>query len=231
MRDFSEILADAAQLNGGKGAVDQKLAERSGWAPGHLGRAGGNEILREMTRQIFYAGFYAKVIDAKWDGFEAAFHGFDPATCAAVSEERFDALLADDRIIRNGAKILSVQRNARFLLELEAVGTSAGSFLDQWPSTDYVGLLDFLKAKGDRLGGFTGMFFCRAIGKPACVVTHEVVTALIREGVVTKAPSGKREMAAVQEAFNTWSQESGLDLTTISRVLAMSTGLANMDRG
>jgi 3-methyladenine DNA glycosylase Tag len=231
MRDFSEIFADAARLNGGKDTIDRKLAERPGWAPGRLARAGGDEILREMTRQIFYAGFYAKVIDSKWDGFEAAFHGFDPITCAAVSEERFDALLADDRIIRNGAKILSVQRNARFLLEIEAEGTSAGSFLDQWPSTDYGGLLDFLKAKGDRLGGFTGMFFCRAIGKPAYIVTHEVVTALVRESVVTKAPSGKREMAKVQQAFNDWSQESGLDLTSISRVLAMSAGPANTDRG
>ena len=49
-----------------------------------------------------------------------------------------------------------------------------------------------------------------------------MVAALIREGVVRRRPGGKRDLAAVQAAFNRWSAESGRDLTAISRVLAMS---------
>jgi hypothetical protein len=37
-----------------------------------------------------------------------------------------------------------------------------------------------------------------------------------------RPPGGKRDLAAIQAAFNQWSGESGRDLTAISRVLAMS---------
>ena len=40
-------------------------------------------------------------------------------------------------------------------------------------------------------------------------------------GVLAKAPSGKRDQA-MQEAFNRWEEQSGLDLTSISRTLALS---------
>ena len=58
--------------------------------------------------------------------------------------------------------------------------------------------------------------------KPAFVPTPDVVKAMIREGVLTGVPSGKRDFAAMQTAFNAWSEQSGLNLTSLSRVLAMS---------
>ena len=51
-----------------------------------------------------------------------------------------------------------------------------------------------------------------------------MVAALIREGILDRPPGGKRDLAAIQVAFNLWSSESGRDLTAISHVLAMSTG-------
>ena len=39
-----------------------------------------------------------------------------------------------------------------------------------------------------------------------------------------RPPDGKRDLAAVQDAFNQWSAKSGRNLTEISRVLAMSVG-------
>jgi len=42
--------------------------------------------------------------------------------------------------------------------------------------------------------------------------------------VIGGPPKGKRDLQAVQEAFNAWAKESGRDLTAISRVLALSTG-------
>ncbi len=50
------------------------------------------------------------------------------------------------------------------------------------------------------------------------------MAALIREGVLERPPGGKRDLAAIQAAFNRWASESGRDLTSISRVLAMSIG-------
>jgi hypothetical protein len=49
-----------------------------------------------------------------------------------------------------------------------------------------------------------------------------VVAALVRENVIAKAPGGRRDLAAIQQAFNQWSSESGRNLTEISRILAMS---------
>ena len=184
-----------------------------------------DRILAAMTRHIFQAGFSWKVIDAKWNGFEAAFDGFDPARCASMSEERFDTLLKDPSIIRNAAKIRSVVANARFVLDLARTHGSAARFFAEWPDTDYVGLLDLLKKRGDRLGGKSAMRFLRSIGKPAFITTPDVVAALIREGVLTAPPSGKRDLAVIQDTINQWSRESGRDLTAISRILTMSVKL------
>ena len=68
------------------------------------------------------------------------------------------------------------------------------------------------------------MRFVRDLGTPSFITSRDVAAALVREGVVSKAPSGKKDMRAVQDAFNAWAKESGRDLTSISRVLAMSVG-------
>ncbi|MFI5013572.1 MAG: DNA-3-methyladenine glycosylase I [Hyphomicrobiales bacterium] len=179
-----------------------------------------------MTRRIFYAGFSSKVIDDKWDAFEAAFERFDPHACAFMTEERRDALMKDRGIVRNGAKIRSVEVNARLVLDLASEHGSAARFFAEWPDTDYVGLLDILKKRASHLGGHAAMHFLRSIGKPAFIPTRDVVTALVREGVLDRAPSGKRDLAAIQAAFNEWSSKSGRNLTEISRILAMSIGSA-----
>ena len=48
--------------------------------------------------------------------------------------------------------------------------------------------------------------------------------ALIREEVLSKSPAGKSDFAKIQTALNQWSEQSGLDLTSISRTRAMSVG-------
>ena len=54
------------------------------------------------------------------------------------------------------------------------------------------------------------------------VFSPDVVKALIGQKVVAKMPSGKKDLAAVQAAFNRWREESGRPLCQISRVLAAS---------
>lgn len=224
MRAFGEILALAAKRKGGRSAIDEALATTPALEPPAVAAKPDDRILAEMTRRIFNAGFSSKVIEAKWPAFEAAFKNFDPRACAFMSEEHFHALTQDRGIVRNGAKIRSVQINAKLVLDLAASHGSAARFFAQWPDSNYVGLLQMLKERGSHLGGDSGMWFLRSIGKPAFITTKDVVAALIREGVVTKAPSSKRDFAAIQQAFNAWSEESGRNLTEISRVLAMSIG-------
>ena len=224
MRSFGEILAVAAERKGGRAAIDAALATTPAREPAAIAAQPDDRILAEMTRRIFNAGFSSKVIEAKWPAFEAAFRGFDPRACAFMSDDDFGALTQDRGIVRNGAKIRAVQINAKLVLDLAAShGSAARSFAD-WPDSDYVGLLQVLKERGSHLGGDAGMRFLRAIGKPAFITSKDVVAALIREEIIAKTPSGKRDFAAVQRAFNQWSDESGRNLTEISRVLAMSIG-------
>jgi 3-methyladenine DNA glycosylase Tag len=224
MRHFDEIVAMAASRRGGISALEGELATSRSRSPEDIAATPDDRILAAMTKRIFQAGFAWKVIDAKWDGFEVAFDSFDPHRCASMSEQGFDTLLKDSRIVRNAAKIRSVVLNGRFLLDLAGTHGSAARFFADWPDTDYVGLLDVLKKRANRLGGEAAMRFLRSIGKPAFVTTPDVVAALTREQVLTEKPSGKRDLVTIQEAFNRWSAESGRDLTTISRILAISVG-------
>jgi 3-methyladenine DNA glycosylase Tag len=222
MRRFSDIFAIAAERKGGAAVLEQMLVQTASRTPAEIAAIPDDRILSEMTRRIFHAGLSAKMIDGKWPAFEAAFSHFDVNACAFMTEARFDALTQDRTIVRNGAKIKAVQVNAQFLLDAAAEHGSAARYLAEWPDSDYVGLLDVLKKRASHLGGDAAGRFLRAIGKPAFIATRDVAAALIREGVIERPPGGKRDLAAIQVAFNQWSKESGRDLTAISRILAMS---------
>jgi 3-methyladenine DNA glycosylase Tag len=224
MKAFDEIWRIAAARMGGDAALEAHLAGYRSKAPAEIAKTPDDRILAQMARQAFQAGFSWKVIEAKWPGFEAAFDGFDLNACAFPSEETFDALLKDTRIIRNARKILSVQANARFLLDLAKEKGTAAKFFADWPDADYTGLLDLMKTRSTGLGGESAMRFIRSLGKPSFITSRDVTAALIRDGVLEKPPSGKKDMRRVQDAFSAWSKESGRDLTEISRVLAMSVG-------
>lgn len=219
MHHFDEILGLAAARHGGEAALEAKLTRPK--SPAELTAMPEDRWLSVITKCVFQAGFNWKVIEAKWDGFEAAFDGFDIGRCALMDDEKFDALLQDAHIVRNGTKIATVRDNAAFLLELRDEG-GAGQVLGGWPSSDYVGLLDLLKRRGSRLGGTTAQYAMRFAGRDSFILSRDVIARLIAEGVVDKAPASKKAMAQVQAAFNTWMEQSGRSLTEISRVLAMS---------
>lgn len=219
MHHFDELFGLAAGRHGGEDALAAKLTKPL--PVNQLVEIPEDRWLSTFARGVFQAGFSWKVIDAKWDGFEAAFDGFDVGRCAFMDDEKFDALLRDTRIVRNGTKIASVRDNAVFLLELRDQGGAAKVFSES-PSTDFIGLLDLLKTKGARLGGTTGQYAMRALGRDSFILSRDVTARLIAEGAIDKPATSKTAMRAVQGAFNTWMDQSGRSLTEISRVLAMS---------
>lgn len=219
MRTFDEIYAIAARRKGGAAALDGILQPPK--SARDLEAIPEDRWLSTMSRCVFQAGFNWKVIEAKWDGFEKAFKGFDVGKCAMMDDVWFDALLTDTTIVRNGTKIRAVQENAVFLMELRDEG-GAGKVIGGWPSDDYIGLLDLLKRHGSRLGGSTAMYFLRFMGRDSFILSQDVVARLIAEGVVDKAPTSKTALRAVQDAFNEWMAQSGRSMTEVSRVLAMS---------
>ena len=219
MRSFDEIFAIAADRHGGAETLESQLEKPL--SADALAAIPEDRWLSGMTRAVFQAGFSWKVIAAKWDGFETAFHGFDVDRNAMMSDDDLDAHLRDTGIVRNGSKIVTVRDNAIFLKELRADG-GVGRVIGDWPSADFVGLIRMLKERGSRLGGTSDQYLLRQAGKDSFILSRDVVGRLIAEGVVDKAPTSKAAMKAVQAAFNDWSVQSGRSLTEISRVLALS---------
>src|SRR5258706_4061649 len=224
MRSFKAIYAAAAKRKGGEGALEALIAEQAPKSRAGLAATGDDRWLAQMTKVVFQAGFNWKVIENKWPGFETAFHGFEPRVNAAMSDEEFDGHLKDTRIVRNAQKIASVRANAQFLVDLAAEHGSAAKFFTDWPDEDFVGLLEVMKKRANRLHGETAMRFFRWMGRPSFITTRDVSAALIQAGVIDKPPSGKKDFQPVQDAFNAWAKQSDRYLTSISRFLALSTG-------
>jgi len=220
MRSFTELHEIAAARKGGSEALEELLAKPSERAA--LEKIGDDRWLSCMSKCIFQAGFNWKVVDSMWPGFENAFDGFDIGRCAMLNDEDFDRLVSDKSIVRHGTKIRSVQQNAMFIQQLSRESGSAAKAFAGWPSNDYVGLLAMIKKSGSRLGGNTGQYFLRFMGLDSFILSADVCARLIAEGIIDKQPTSQKAMAAVQEAFNTWNEQSGRSLTEISRVLAMS---------
>ncbi|MFQ5439352.1 MAG: DNA-3-methyladenine glycosylase I [Paracoccaceae bacterium] len=181
-----------------------------------------DRLLSEFSKRVFQAGFNWQVVEDKWPGFERAFHGFDIARNAMMSDEDLDRLLADTGIIRHGAKILSVRDNAVFLSDLARVHGSAAAGLGAWPREDTVGLFHLLKTRGSRLGGVSAQYALRSAGYDCFILSRSVVAALNMAGAIDGPATSKSALARVQEAFNRWHEESGETYTRMSRVLAFS---------
>ncbi|MGR3624335.1 DNA-3-methyladenine glycosylase I [Pseudophaeobacter sp.] len=219
MRSFDEIYEISAARHGGAEALEAKLIRPDP----DVAKLPEDRWLSLMTKCIFQAGFSWKVIEAKWPGFEAAFDQFTLGPNAFMDDEKFDALLRNTEIVRNGAKIQTVRDNAGFLLDLRTEGGAAEVF-GSWPDSDFIGLLEMMKKRGSRLGGNTGQMVMRFAGRDGFVLSKDVTGRLIAEGVIDKPATSKTALKSVQAAFNDWQQQSERSLMEISRVLAMSCG-------
>ena len=223
MPGFQTIRARAAKRKGGE-AVLAKLLPKVATAA-DLAALPDDRILSEMTRRVFSAGFAWTVIEQKWPGFEAAFLGFVPSRLLRQPPDFWDKLTTDTRIVRNGQKIMSVAENARFVTEIAGEHGSFGRFLADWPVTDQIGLLALLSKRGSRLGGNTGQYFLRFIGKDGFMLSRDVVTCLRDAGLdIAETPTSKRDLAKIQDQFNAWAKETKLPYTHLSRICAMSIG-------
>ena len=220
MRDFDAIYQIAADRKGGPEALEATLSRPK--SSEELAAIPDDRWLSQMSKCIFQAGFNWKVVENKWPDIEEAFHGFDIGRAGFMTDEDIGGHLSNPKAIRHGKKIAAIRDNAQFLAELAKENGSAAKVFAEWPAEDYVGLLALLKKRANRLGGNSAMYFLRFMGVDSFVLSRDVVAALIREGVVDKSPSSKKDMERVQEAFNSWCRQSGRPLTHVSRVLACS---------
>lgn len=220
MRDVQWMLEYGINRFGSLSALEARLPEPATAA--ELAAVSDDRYLSLMALRVFRAGLRHSVVDAKWPNFETVFWGFDPEKVVLMSAEHIERLMQDTRIIRHLGKLKSVPRNAQMLLDIRQEHGSFGAFLAQWPEQDIVGLWRYLAKKGYQLGGLSAPRFLRMAGKDTFVLGGDVVAALIAQNIVSKNPSSQRDLAAVQEAFNTWQAQSGRPLCQISMLLALT---------
>jgi 3-methyladenine DNA glycosylase Tag len=220
---FKTIRARAEKRKGGAEALARLLPPKP--SPKALSELEDDRVLAEMTKRVFSAGFAWNVIEAKWPGFEEAFRRFDPGRLSVEPDEFWDGLTKDVRIVRNGAKIMSVRVNASFVREIAKEHGSFGRLLAKWPSSDEIGLLELLVKRGSRLGGNTGQMLLRFLGWDGFVTSKDVVACLRDAGLdVAEEIKSKRDLAKVQAQFNVWAEETGLPYIHLSRICSMSIG-------
>lgn len=220
LRKFSEVVK-LAEKHHGKAGLKAKLADA-----GKLGVKSQKDdrYLAAMSQAVFSAGFSWDVIEKKWPGFEEAFERFDPHRVAFYADREIARLLKDTRIVRNGAKIQATIANAQFVIDTAKQHGSFAKFLKSWPASDQIGLMEHFKKHASHLGPSATMYFLRFNGWDSFILSPDVSKALIREKVVSKAPTSKADMKAVQAAFNAWTAESGLPQRDVSRILSYSVG-------
>ncbi len=223
MGSFSGIRARAAERKGGEAILTSLLPPIPDDTV--LAETPDDRFLAEMAKRIFSAGFVWSVVKNKWPGFEESFLGFEPKTLLFQPDEFWDGLTGDTRIIRNGQKIMAVRHNAQFISDIVDEHGSFGKFLSQWPASDQTGLLELFASRGKRLGGHTGQYFLRFVGKDSWIASSDVAACLRDAGLeIAEKPASKGDLKKIEGQFNQWADETGLPLTNLSRICAMSVG-------
>lgn len=220
---FKSIQARAAKRKGGEKVLASLLPKKR--HNKELAKLSDDRVLAEMARRVFCAGFVWSVIDKKWPGFEEAFLGFNPKRLLFQPAEFWETLTKDTRIVRNPTSIRSVRDNAKFVTEIAAEHGSFGKFLAAWPADNQIGLLDVFAKRGSRLGGFSGQYLLRFLGRDSFILTGDLMMCLRDAGVpISEKGTSKKDHKLAQAQINEWARESGLPLTHISRICSMSIG-------
>ncbi len=217
---FAEIEAKAAERHGGEDELAKLLPEPRD--PAALRAVSDSEYLSRMSFRVFSAGLRQSMIESKWPAFEEVFRGFEPRRVRAMSDEELEALMSDDRIVRHWGKIKATRHNAAAMCDIAQDAGSFGSWLADWPADDPVGLWEALGKRFSQLGGNSGPYFLRWVGKDTFVLTADVSKALVQWGGMDAPPKGRKAMRAAQDVMNRWSRESGRPLCQVSRILALS---------
>jgi DNA-3-methyladenine glycosylase I len=89
-------------------------------------------LFEALTLGVFEAGLSWSIVFGKREAFRTAFHGFEIAQVAAMTERDVDRLLQDPSIIRNRAKIQATLDNAR---AMRSASPSLASLARSYEST------------------------------------------------------------------------------------------------
>jgi 3-methyladenine DNA glycosylase Tag len=220
LASFTPILKAALKRTGGQAKLEAQLPVPK--TAKQLTAVSDDRYLSQMCLRVFRAGLKHSLVDSRWPAFEEAFHGFLPGRITLMNDEEMEACMGNKALIRHWAKLSSVRANAAAMQKVAAEHGSFGAWLAGWPSEDIMGLWDSLAKDFSQLGGNSGPYFLRMVGKDTFVLTGDVIQGLIDNGIVAKKPTAKADRRKVQETFNAWADETGRPLCQLSRILSFT---------
>lgn len=222
MEKFNDIYLRASQRKGGEEQLTALLSKPLGQK--QLNRLPDSTWLAEFTKKIFQSGFYWSVIEKKWPGFEEVFWRFDIEALLMMSPEQQERAASDERIVRNYKKVQTVQANAFMIHEVALEHGSFSEFVATWPTDDIIGLWAYLKKHGARLGGNTGPYALRVLGKDTFLLSRDCESYLRAHKIIDGGLQTKKSLLAAQRFFNELQQQSGLSLQELSQIVSYSCG-------
>lgn len=219
---FSDILSRAIARKGSEDFVLDMAGQT--FTKEELAQIPDSMWLAAFTKQIFQSGFVWRVVENKWAGFEEVFFNFDIEKMLMMPDEMWEAKCKDERIIRNGKKVMTIKDNAQMIFEIAAEHGSFGQFIANWPAQDVIGLWAFLKKHGSRLGGNTGPYALRRLGYDTFLISQDNEAYFRAYKHIDGGVSSKKSQQTMQDCFDAWQKQTGYSYQTLSRVLSYSVG-------
>lgn len=226
LESFDSLYQRAAVRKGGTKALQHLLGYENHRQT--ITSLGDDRILSAFSKKVFQSGFVWRVVENKWANFEDSFFNFNIAKVLMMPEEMMERKAADPKIIRNYNKVKTIKANAQMIFEEQQNGHSFSEFLANWPSDNLIGLWDYLKKNGQRLGGNTGPYALRALGKDTFLLTRDIEAYFRAHHIIDGGIQSKKSLLAIQTSFNQWQQECDLSLSQLSRLIAFATGDNNI---
>ncbi len=220
---FDTLYDLACQRKGGEQQLKHQLRGVNFTAPSGLSvkNLSDDRILSELSKKVFSSGFVWRIVEAKWDNFEEVFWGFDIDKLLMMPDDMLENKARDERIIRHLKKCWSIRDNAQMIKQTtQQQDCSFAEFIDNWPSENIIGLWAYLKKHGKRLGGNTGPYGLRAMGKDTFLLTRDVEGYLREAGIVDTGINTKSALRNSQNFFNHLQQQSGWSFRDLSLLLA-----------
>ncbi|GAA5135404.1 DNA-3-methyladenine glycosylase I [Thalassotalea piscium] len=222
MESIDKIYARAADRKGSEQAL--KILLGDGGNDHKLTELTDDRFLAEFTKKVFQSGFVWRVVENKWPGFEQAFFNFNIEKVLMMPEEMLEQKASDPQIIRNYNKVKTIKANAMMIFDEQQNSHSFAEFISAWPSNNIIELWAYLKKNGQRLGGNTGPYALRALGKDTFILSRDVEAYFRAHDIISGGIQTKSSLAAIQKSFNQWQQSCDLSLSQLSRLIAFATG-------
>ncbi len=221
LENIDSIINRAAERKGGEAALMLLLGDDNDHL---LNQLSDDRLLSAFTKKVFQSGFVWRVVENKWPNFEENFFNFNIEKILMMPEEMLERKAANPKIIRNFNKVKTIKANAQMIFDEQQNGHSFAEFVANWPSDNIIGLWAYLKKHGQRLGGNTGPYALRTVGKDTFLLSRDIEAYFRSHEIITGGIQTKGSLNAIQDCFNQWQQQCDLSLSQLSRLVAFATG-------